>query len=98
VYLDTRSTRRIWISAPLALAAALSACEPQSADEASNGATESELASNNGLAGHFKLINKLSGNAMEVPAGNNTAGTLAESSPYNGTSNQDWDIVAVPQN
>jgi hypothetical protein len=48
--------------------------------------------------GHFKLINKLSGNAMEVPSGNNTAGTLAESSPYGGTSNQDWDIVAVPQN
>jgi hypothetical protein len=47
--------------------------------------------------GHFKLINKLSGNAMEVPAGNKTAGTLAESSPYSGTANQDWDIVAVPQ-
>jgi hypothetical protein len=43
------------------------------------------------------LINKLSGNAMEVPAGNKTAGTLAQSSPYTGTANQDWDIVAVPQ-
>ena len=35
---------------------------------------------------------------MEVPAGNKTARTLAEISPYTGTGNQDWDIVAVPQN
>ena len=48
--------------------------------------------------GHFKLINKSSGNALEIPSGNKTSGTLAETSPYAGAANQDWDIVAVPQN
>lgn len=48
--------------------------------------------------GHFKLINKASSNALEVPSGNKTSGTLAETSPYGGNANQDWDIVAVPQN
>ena len=47
--------------------------------------------------GHFKLVNKSSKDALQIPAGNTTPGTAVQTSTYTGASNQDWDIIAVPQ-
>lgn len=45
--------------------------------------------------GHFKLINKSSSDALETLSGNKSSGTGLDTSTYNGTSNQDWDLFAV---
>ncbi len=45
--------------------------------------------------GHFKLINKSSADALEIPSGKKSSGTALDTSTYTGSSNQDWDLFAI---
>lgn len=49
------------------------------------------------INGRYKIINRNSGKALEVPGSNTTNGTQLDQATYTGALNQQWDIAPLPR-